>query len=123
VLPRSATGQKLTAYTTLINGPRRSGETCGPEALHVVFVENGRSQALAGRTAEILACIRCGACMNVCPVYTSIGGHAYGDTYPGPVGAVLPPALRGTDPWAELAGASLLCGACRDVCPVRIDIP
>src|SRR5690606_31280259 len=68
-------------------------------------------------------CIRCGACMNVCPVYTSIGGHAYGDTYPGPVGAVLTPALRGTDPWAELAGASSLCGACRDVCPVRIDIP
>lgn len=123
LLPRSATGQKLSAYTTLINGPRRAGDDCGPEHLHVVLLDNGRSRVLASESAEILGCIRCGACMNVCPVYTSIGGHAYGDTYPGPVGAVLTPALRGLDGWSALAGASSLCGACRDVCPVRLDIP
>lgn len=123
LLPRSATGQQLTAYTTLVNGPRRPGDSCGPEAVHVVLVDNGRSRVLASEQAEILACIRCGACMNVCPVYTAIGGHAYGDTYPGPIGAVLTPALRGTSQWGELAGASSLCGACRDVCPVRIEIP
>jgi L-lactate dehydrogenase complex protein LldF len=123
LLPRSATGQKLTAYTSLVNGPRRSGDDCGPESLHVVLVDNGRSRVLASESAEILGCIRCGACMNVCPVYTSIGGHAYGDTYPGPVGAVLTPALRGLDQWADLPSASSLCGACRDICPVRLDIP
>jgi L-lactate dehydrogenase complex protein LldF len=123
LLPRSGTGQKLTAYTSLISGPRRPGDTCGPEAMHVVLVDNGRSRLYAGESAEILGCIRCGACMNVCPVYTSIGGHAYGDTYPGPVGAVLTPGLRGLHEWAELPSASSLCGACRDVCPVRLDIP
>jgi L-lactate dehydrogenase complex protein LldF len=91
--------------------------------LHVVFLDNGRSRLLASERAEILGCIRCGACMNACPVYTSIGGHAYGDTYPGPVGAVLTPGLRGLEPWSDLANASSLCGACRDVCPVRLDIP
>jgi L-lactate dehydrogenase complex protein LldF len=123
ILPRSATGQKLTAYTSLINGPRRDGDACGPESLHVVMIDNGRSRLLASDSAEILGCIRCGACMNVCPVYTTIGGHAYGDTYPGPVGAVLTPGLRGLDAWADLPNASSLCGACRDVCPVRLDIP
>lgn len=123
VLPRSATGQKLTAYTSLINGPRRPGDECGPDAVHVVLIDNGRSQLYAGECAEILGCIRCGACMNVCPVYTSIGGHAYGDTYPGPVGAVVTPGLRGLEGWADLPSASSLCGACRDVCPVRLDIP
>ena len=123
LLPRSATGQKLTAYTTLINGPRRSDDACGAESMHVILIDNGRSRLLAGETAEILGCIRCGACMNVCPVYTSIGGHAYGDTYPGPLGAVLTPGLRGMEEWSELAYASSLCGACRDVCPVRLDIP
>ena len=123
LLPRSATGQKLSVYTTLINGPRRDGDHCGPEAVHVVLLDNGRSRILASDNAEILGCIRCGACMNVCPVYASIGGHAYGDTYPGPIGAVLTPALRGVDRWGDLAGASTLCGACRDVCPVRLDIP
>lgn len=123
LLPRSATGQKLTAYTSLISGPRRDGDACGPETLHVVFVDNGRSRLLDSTSAEILGCIRCGACMNVCPVYTSIGGHAYGDTYPGPVGAVITPGLRGLDDWADLPSASSLCGACRDVCPVRLDIP
>ncbi|HUE85300.1 MAG TPA: LutB/LldF family L-lactate oxidation iron-sulfur protein [Vicinamibacterales bacterium] len=123
LLARSATGQKLTAYTTLINGPRRAGDDCGPEAVHVVLIDNGRSALMASESAEILGCIRCGACMNVCPVYTSIGGHAYGDTYPGPVGAVVTPGLRGLHDWADLASASSLCGACRDVCPVRLDIP
>ncbi|HXG89523.1 MAG TPA: LutB/LldF family L-lactate oxidation iron-sulfur protein [Vicinamibacterales bacterium] len=123
VLPRSATGQKLTAYTTLIHGPRRPDDDCGPQALHVVLIDNGRTRLMASESAEILGCIRCGACMNVCPVYTSIGGHAYGDTYPGPVGAVVTPGLRGLHEWADLPSASSLCGACRDVCPVRLDIP
>jgi L-lactate dehydrogenase complex protein LldF len=123
LLARSATGQQLTAYTTLLNGPRRKGDDCGPEAMHVVLIDNGRSRLMASENAEILGCIRCGACMNACPVYTSIGGHAYGDTYPGPVGAVVTPGLRGLDEWAELPSASSLCGACRDVCPVRLDIP
>jgi L-lactate dehydrogenase complex protein LldF len=123
LLPRSATGQKLSVYTTLVSGPRRRDDDCGPDALHVVLLDNGRSRLLASDQAEILGCIRCGACMNACPVYASIGGHAYGDTYPGPVGAVLTPGLRGLEPWSDLAGASSLCGACRDVCPVRLDIP
>jgi L-lactate dehydrogenase complex protein LldF len=123
VLARSATGQKLTVYTTLINGPRRMDEADGPDELHVVLLDNGRSGILAGETAEILACIRCGACLNACPIYRNIGGHAYGDTYPGPVGAVLTPGLRGLHDWHELPGASTLCGACKDVCPVRLDIP
>jgi L-lactate dehydrogenase complex protein LldF len=123
LLPRSATGQKLTAYTSLIHGPRRPGDHCGPEEVHVVMIDNGRSQLYDGECAEILGCIRCGACMNVCPVYTAIGGHAYGDTYPGPVGAVVTPGLRGLDKWGDLPGASSLCGACREVCPVRLDIP
>jgi L-lactate dehydrogenase complex protein LldF len=123
LLARSATGQKLTAYTSLVSGPRRPGDECGPEALHVILIDNGRSRLMASEAAEILGCIRCGACMNVCPVYTSIGGHAYGDTYPGPVGAVLTPGLRGLRDWADLPSASSLCGSCRDVCPVRLDIP
>jgi L-lactate dehydrogenase complex protein LldF len=123
VLARSATGQKLTVYTTLVTGPRKRGERDGPDELHVVLLDNGRSRIRAGNTAEILGCIRCGACLNVCPVYRTIGGHAYGDIYPGPVGAVVTPGLRGLEPWRELPGASSLCGACRDVCPVRLDIP
>ena len=123
VLARSGTGQKLTVYTTMVNGPRRAGDADGPEELHVVLLDNGRSRILAGETAEILGCIRCGACLNVCPVYRNIGGHAYGDTYPGPVGAVVTPGLRGLEPWRDLPHASSLCGACREVCPVRLDIP
>jgi L-lactate dehydrogenase complex protein LldF len=123
LLARSATGQKLTVYTNLLRGPRRAGDPCGPEEMHVVLLDNGRSGVLAGEIAEILGCIRCGACLNACPVYKSIGGHAYGDTYPGPIGAVLTPGLRGLPVWSELPGASSLCGACRDVCPVRLDIP
>jgi L-lactate dehydrogenase complex protein LldF len=123
VLARSATGQKLSVYTTLVSGPRKPGEADGPDELHVVLLDNGRSRILAGETAEILACIRCGACLNTCPIYRNIGGHAYGDTYSGPIGAVLTPGLRGLTAWRALPGASTLCGACRDVCPVRLDIP
>jgi L-lactate dehydrogenase complex protein LldF len=123
VLARSASGQKLTVYTDLIRGPRRSGDPDGPGELHVVLVDNGRSRILGGPVAEILYCIRCGACLNACPVYREIGGHAYGSVYPGPVGAVLTPALEGVAEWSALPEASSLCGACREVCPVRIDIP
>jgi L-lactate dehydrogenase complex protein LldF len=123
VLARSATGQKITVYTTLVRAPRGRADADGPDELHVVLLDNGRSRMLAGETAEILACIRCGACLNACPVYRTIGGHAYGDTYPGPVGAIVTPGLRGLHPWSDLAHASSLCGACREVCPVRLDIP
>jgi L-lactate dehydrogenase complex protein LldF len=123
VLARSATGQKLSSYTSIMTGPRRPGEPDGPDELHVVIVDNGRSKVLAGSTAEILACIRCGACLNACPVYRAVGGHAYGSTYQGPVGAVLTPSLFDLDEWADLPYASTLCGACLEVCPVRIDIP
>lgn len=123
ILARSATGQKLSVYTSLITGPRRSADADGPEQLHLVLVDNGRSSILQSDLAEILTCIRCGACLNVCPVYRSIGGHAYGSTYPGPVGSVLTPLLAGMDEFGELAHASSLCGACREVCPVRIDLP
>jgi L-lactate dehydrogenase complex protein LldF len=123
VLARSATGQKLSSYTNILTGPRRPGEPDGPDELHVVIVDNGRSNVLAGSTAEILACIRCGACLNACPVYKVVGGHAYGTTYQGPVGAALTPSLFDLDEWADLPYASTLCGACLEVCPVRIDIP
>ena len=131
VLARSATGQKLSVYTDLVTGPRRratnggprTGEPDGPEELHVVLVDNGRSRVLGTSAAEILYCIRCGACLSACPVYKSIGGHAYGSVYSGPIGAVLTPALDGLGPWQDLPQASSLCGACREVCPVRIDIP
>ncbi len=122
LLARSATGQKLTAYTTIIQGPRR-GKESGPEAVHVILVDNGRSAILGGDLAESLACIRCGACLNVCPIYKNIGGHAYGDTYAGPIGSIITPGLKGLSTWHELPAASTLCGACQEVCPVRIDIP
>jgi L-lactate dehydrogenase complex protein LldF len=123
VLARSATGQKLSSYTNIITGPRRPGEPDGPDELHVVIVDNGRSDVLGGSTSEILACIRCGACLNACPVYRTVGGHAYGSVYQGPVGSVLSPSLFDLDEWADLPYASTLCGACLEVCPVRIDIP
>jgi L-lactate dehydrogenase complex protein LldF len=123
VLARSATGQRMSAYTNLVTGPRRDGEPDGPDEFHVVILDNGRSRVLAGENAEILACIRCGACLNICPVYRSVGGHAYGSVYSGPLGAVLTPAKDGMDDWHDLPDASSLCGACAEVCPIRIDIP
>lgn len=122
-LARSATGQHLSVYTSVITGPRREHDPDGPEEVHVIVVDNGRSRILAGETAEILACIRCGACLNVCPVFRTVGGHAYGTVYSGPVGAIVTPGLHGMDPWWDLPHASTLCGACEEVCPVRIQIP
>jgi len=130
LLARSATGQAMPVYTNLLTGPRRrttgsdsGGEPDGPDELHIVIVDNGRTRLLGSELAEILYCVRCGACLNVCPVYRQIGGHAYGGVYPGPIGSVVMPGIEGLDRWAELPQASSLCGACRDVCPVRIDIP
>lgn len=121
LLPRSATGQKSTVYTTVVRGPRLPGDE-GPEAVHVILLDHGRSAIAAGPQAGILACIRCGACLNACPVYRQIGGHAYGGTYPGPLGAVFHGALPGEE-YADLASACSLCGACEEICPVRIDLP
>jgi L-lactate dehydrogenase complex protein LldF len=123
LLARSATGQKLSSYTTLIRGPRQAGELEGPEELHLILMDSGRSRQIAGPLREALYCLRCGACLNVCPVYRQIGGHAYGHTYPGPIGILLTAMLHGSESVKDLAHASSLCGACKDVCPVRIDIP
>jgi len=123
LLARAATGQKSTVYVSLIDGPRRAPGDVAPEELHVVLLDHGRSAVLAGETAEMFACIRCGACLNACPVFRHVGGHAYGSIYPGPMGSVLTPAMRGLAPHAELPQASSLCGACRDACPVAIDLP
>lgn len=123
ILPRSATGQALSVYTNIITGPRRPGDPDGPEEVHIVILDNGRSSVLSSSVAEILACIRCGACLNVCPVYREVGGHTYDSVYSGPVGSVLTPALVEHTGWTDLPFASTLCGACREACPVRIDIP
>jgi L-lactate dehydrogenase complex protein LldF len=123
ILARSATGQKLSSYTTLVRGPRRPGELEGPDEFHLVLMDGGRSAQIAGPLREALYCLRCGACLNVCPVYRQIGGHAYGHTYPGPIGILLTAMLEGRRSVRELAHASSLCGACQEVCPVRIDIP
>jgi L-lactate dehydrogenase complex protein LldF len=123
VLAKSATGQKLSVYTTLIQGPRRPGELEGPDEFHLVLLDNGRIAQIGGTLREALYCLRCGACLNVCPVYRQIGGHAYGYTYPGPIGILLTAMLNGPRSVKELSHASSLCGACADACPVRIDIP
>jgi len=123
VLARSSTGQRLSTYTNIVTGPRRTGDPDGPDELHVVILDNGRSRVLSAENAEILGCIRCGACLNVCPVYRVVGGHTYGGVYGGPIGAVLTPAKDGLEEWHDLAHASSLCGACVDACPVRLDIP
>ncbi|OUL73150.1 LutB/LldF family L-lactate oxidation iron-sulfur protein [Paraburkholderia hospita] len=124
LLTRSATGQAITTYFNLITGPRREGERDGPREMHVVLLDNGRTQAYADEQLRAtLQCIRCGACMNHCPVYTRIGGHAYGTTYPGPIGKIISPHLLGLEETADLPTASSLCGACGEVCPVRIPIP
>ncbi|MFG1397864.1 LutB/LldF family L-lactate oxidation iron-sulfur protein [Roseixanthobacter pseudopolyaromaticivorans] len=123
VLARSATGQEMSVYTTFSTGPRRPGDVDGPQAYHVVIVDNGRSGMLAGQFREMLRCIRCGACMNHCPVYQAVGGHSYGWVYPGPMGAVLTPSLVGIEKGANLPNASTFCGRCEQVCPVRIPLP
>ena len=123
VLARSATGQDMSVYTTLSTGPRRPGDVDGPEAYHVILLDNGRSAMLGGEFEDMLRCIRCGACMNHCPVYHAVGGHAYGWVYPGPMGAVLTPALIGVDKAGHLPNASTFCGRCESVCPVRIPLP
>jgi L-lactate dehydrogenase complex protein LldF len=129
LLPRSATGQKLTVYTSLLHGPRRPGDPDGPQERHVIILDNGRSKLRASALREMLYCIRCGACLNACPVFREIGGHAYvgtqgkGSPYPGPMGSVLSPALFGQAEFGQLARASTLCGACREACPVDIDLP
>ena len=122
LLARSGTGQRLSTYTTLITGPRRAGESDGPEELHVVILDNGRSNLLGTHYREMLACIRCGACLNVCPVYRKTGGSAYSSVYSGPMGAVLVPLLVGLDEAPSLPHASSLCGACTDACPVKIPL-
>jgi L-lactate dehydrogenase complex protein LldF len=123
VLARSATGQDASVYTTLSTGPRRPGDPDGPGAYHVVILDNGRSSMLGGEFEDMLRCIRCGACMNHCPVYQAIGGHAYGWVYPGPMGAVLTPSLIGVAEGGHLPNASTFCGRCESVCPVRIPLP
>ncbi len=122
LLGRSGTGQRLTTYTTVISGPRREGEEDGPDELHVVILDNGRTKVVGGRYREMLACIRCGACLNVCPVYRRTGGAAYGPVYSGPMGAVLVPLLAELERAPDLPHASSLCGACTDACPVKIPL-
>lgn len=123
LLPRSATGQKLTTYMNVLTGPRRSGESDGPTELHVIVVDAGRSRVLGdAEFREVLSCIRCGACLNVCPVYRHVGGHAYGSVYSGPIGAVLSPLLDPSGAHTELPNASTLCGACFEACPVKIPL-
>lgn len=123
LLPRSAIGQPITTYFNMITGPCRSAELDGPQEMHLVLLDNGRSQAYAEeQMRRTLQCIRCGACMNHCPVYTRIGGAAYGTTYPGPIGEIISPHLLGLDATRDLPTACTLCGACSEVCPVRIPI-
>lgn len=124
LLPRAATGQRLTSYVSFISGPRISSDEDGPEEFHLVIVDNGRSRLLQDpELRESLYCIRCGACLNICPIYRSVGGHSYGWVYPGPIGAVVSPTLVGLSKAKDLPNASSLCGACREVCPIKINIP
>jgi L-lactate dehydrogenase complex protein LldF len=123
LLARAATGQTLSIYTTLITGPRRRGDRDGPEAFHLVLLDNGRSRVLGSEYRESLQCIRCGACLNACPVYRRIGGHAYGGVYSGPIGSILTPLYDSVSENPDLPHASSLCGACQAACPVKINIP
>jgi L-lactate dehydrogenase complex protein LldF len=123
LLARSATGQEFSSYTTFSTGPRRPGDPDGPEEYHVVMLDNGRSGMLGTPFQDMLRCIRCGACLNHCPVYQAVGGHAYGWVYPGPMGAVLTPSLIGIDKAGHLPNASTFCGRCEEVCPMRIPLP
>ncbi len=124
LLARSATGQAMTIYTSIFGGPRKSGEKDGPEEFHLVLLDNGRTEILASEEyRETLRCIRCGACLNACPVYRKIGGHSYGYVYSGPIGALITPLFKGLELFKDLPQASSLCGACYEVCPVKINIP
>ncbi|MCO6187008.1 LutB/LldF family L-lactate oxidation iron-sulfur protein [Rhizobium sp. L1K21] len=123
LLARSATGQDMSVYTTFSTGPKRVEDPDGPEEYHVVLLDNGRTSMLGTEFQEMLRCIRCGACMNHCPVYHAVGGHAYGAVYPGPMGAVLTPSLSGIDIGGHLPNASTFCGRCESVCPMRIPLP
>ena len=123
MLATAGAGQPMTCYNTLYNGPRKAGECDGPEQFHLVLLDNGRTRLLAdAEQRDALHCIRCGACLNVCPIFKNIGGLSYGTTYQGPIGSVITPHLRGLQQWNHLSGASSLCGACTDACPVRIDL-
>ncbi len=123
LLARSATGQPLSIYTNVITGPARTGDPDGPGEVHIILLDNGRSKLVGTAFEEVLQCIRCGACLNVCPVYREAGGHAYGSPYSGPIGAVISPLLFGREAYEALPQASSLCGACLEVCPARIDLP
>jgi L-lactate dehydrogenase complex protein LldF len=124
LLARSATGQPITIYTNIFGGPRGAGERDGPEEFHLVLMDNGRTEILASEEyRETLRCIRCGACLNACPIYRKIGGHAYGSVYPGPIGALITPLFQGLGNFKDLPQASSLCGACYEACPVKINIP
>ena len=123
LLATFGTGQKVTVYNSIITGPRQSGETDGPEEMYVILLDNGRTKLLADAKArEALYCIRCGACLNACPVYKNIGGHSYDTTYSGPIGSVITPHLREMDEYKHLSYASSLCGNCTQVCPVKINL-
>jgi L-lactate dehydrogenase complex protein LldF len=123
LLARSATGQEFSTYCTFSTGARRPGDPDGPANYHVVILDNGRSELLASEFREVLRCIRCGACMNHCPVYAAVGGHAYGWVYPGPIGSVITPALIGVKEAGNLPNASTFCGRCEQVCPMKIPLP
>ncbi|HEX4124184.1 MAG TPA: LutB/LldF family L-lactate oxidation iron-sulfur protein [Tepidisphaeraceae bacterium] len=123
LLARSATGQVMTIDTHLFGGPRAAAEKDGPEDFHLVLLDNGRTGILAGEYRETLRCIRCAACLNACPIYRNIGGHAYGSIYPGPIGALITPLFQGLGTFKDLPQASSLCGACYEACPVKINIP
>lgn len=123
VLARSSTAQPLTCYTHIITGPRRPDEHDGPQQVHLILLDNGRTDLLRESTRELLRCIRCGACLNACPVYRKIGGHSYGSVYSGPIGAAITPHLLGPANYPDLPHASSLCGACFEACPVKIDLP
>ena len=123
MLATMGTGQALTCYNTMYSGPRQPGETDGPDEWHIVLLDNHRTELLAdAEQRDALHCIRCGACLNVCPIFRNVGGHTYGTTYSGPIGSVITPHLRGLQDWKHLSGASSLCGACTETCPVKIDL-
>ncbi|MFQ3671754.1 MAG: lactate utilization protein B, partial [Verrucomicrobiia bacterium] len=123
MLATAGAGQAMTAYNTLYTGPKRNDEADGPQEFHLILLDNGRTRLLAdSEQRDALHCIRCGACLNVCPIFKNVGGHTYGSTYQGPIGSVITPHLSGLQPWKHLSFASSLCGACTEACPVKIDI-